>query len=121
KTGDAAAAADFLNRAIDAYIRGFEADPRDAYPGINAVTLLDIEGSELADKRKAEILPVVRFAVNQRLKRAAPDYWDYATLLELAVLASNQADAARRLSEAVANVRETWEPERTGNNRQLIR
>src|SRR5262245_48174173 len=35
-----------LRKAIGAYTAGFEADARDAYPGINAVTLLDIEGSE---------------------------------------------------------------------------
>ena len=31
-----------LDQAIDAYRRGFEADWRDAYPGINAVTLMEI-------------------------------------------------------------------------------
>ena len=31
-----------LEQAIDAYRRGFEADWRDAYPGINAVTLMEI-------------------------------------------------------------------------------
>ena len=30
--------------AIDAYTRGFEADPRDYYPGVNAITLADGEG-----------------------------------------------------------------------------
>ena len=120
KSGDASAATDNLQRAIDSYVRGFEADPRDAYPGINAVTLLDIQGSESAEKKKAELLPVVQFAVNQRLKVAKPDYWDYATLLELAVLSSNPQEAERRLSDALTNVREPWEPETTANNLQLI-
>ncbi len=31
-----------LDQAIDAYRRGFEADWRDAYPGVNAVTLMEI-------------------------------------------------------------------------------
>ena len=31
-----------LKQAIDAYRRGFEADWRDAYPGVNAVTLMEI-------------------------------------------------------------------------------
>jgi len=62
----------------------------------------------------------VQFAVNQRLKVAKPDYWDYATLLELAVLSSNPQEAERRLSDALTNVREPWEPESTANNLQLI-
>jgi hypothetical protein len=68
------------------------------------------------------LLPVVRFAVQQRLKGGAPDYWDYATLLELAVLASDEQEAGERLSDALAHVREPkWEPESTANNLELIR
>lgn len=111
----------FLDKAIDAYVRGFEADWRDAYPGINAVTLLDIRGDERSQKRKAEILPVVRFAVAQRIKALKPDYWDYATLLELAVLESDQEMSGRYLGDALANMRETWEPETTANNLKLVR
>jgi len=32
-----------LDKAIDAYRRGFEADWRDAYPGVNAVTLMELK------------------------------------------------------------------------------
>jgi tetratricopeptide (TPR) repeat protein len=111
----------YLQRAIDCYTRGFEADWRDAYPGINAVTLLDIEGTEIAQKKKDELLPVVRFAVGQRLKSSKPDYWDYATLLELAVLSSDKKEVEQRLSQALANTREVWETETTANNLNLIR
>ena len=111
----------FLDKAIDAYVRGFEADWRDAYPGINAVTLLDIRGDERSQKRKAEILPVVRFAVTQRLKSSKPDYWDHATLLELAVLEGDQEMARQYLRDALASMRATWEPETTANNLKLIR
>ena len=113
-------AAGHLNRAIEAYVRGFEADWRDAYPGINAVTLLDIKGDAESKARQAELLPVVRFAVTQRLRTSEPDYWDHATLLELAVLASDQAAAANALGDALAAVREQWEPETTANNLKLI-
>lgn len=120
RAGDPAAPG-HLRRAIDCYVRGFEADWRDAYPGINAVTLLDIEGSPAALGQRDALLPVVRFAVGQRLRRATPDYWDHATLLELAVLATDEAEARRRLAEALAAVREAWEPETTANNLGLIR
>jgi len=121
KAKNADQAGGFLDKAIDAYVRGFEADWRDAYPGINAVTLLDIRGDERSQKRKAEILPVVRFAVTQRLKSSKPDYWDHATLLELAVLESDQEMSKQYLRGALANIREAWEPETTANNLKLIR
>jgi tetratricopeptide (TPR) repeat protein len=110
----------YLDKAIGAYISGFEADSRDAYPGINAVTLLDIKGDEEALRQKEELLPVVRFAVKQRLKKTKPIYWDYATLLELAVLENNEVKALQYLSEALSCVREPWEAVTTANNLHLI-
>lgn len=40
KAGDRFEAGALLGKAIDAYKKGFEADWRDAYPGVNAVTLM---------------------------------------------------------------------------------
>jgi tetratricopeptide (TPR) repeat protein len=111
----------FLDRAIDAYARGFEADWRDAYPGVNAVTLLDIRGDEPSLARKRDMIPVVRFAVTQRLRSSKPDYWDHATLLELAVLEGDETAARKLLADALASVREPWEPETTANNLSMIR
>lgn len=116
RSGDKAKAEGHLKRAIEAYASGFAADWRDAYPGVNAVTLLDIEGSEESEKRKRTLLPLVRFAVAQRIATSQPDYWDYATLLELEVIAGNEEEARRRLPEALAHVREHWEPETTAAN-----
>lgn len=121
RDGGGAAAAGHLERAIAAYVSGFEADWRDAFPGINAVTLLDLKGDDDALRRKAELMPVVRFAVAQRLKSARPDYWDHATLLELAVLGEDEAAARAHLGRALAAVREPWEPRSTANNLTLIR
>jgi len=110
----------YLDRAASLYQQGFEADWRDAYPGINAVTLLDIKGDEESQRRKQAVLPVVRYAVMQRIKGSRPDYWDYATLLELAVLEEDEAAASRHLGDALAYVREPWEPATTANNLRLI-
>ena len=85
----------FLREAIDAYRRGFEADWRDAYPGVNLVTLLDVLGGEPALAERDRVLPVVRYAVERRLASGAPDYWDHATMLELAVLASASGRSRR--------------------------
>lgn len=106
-----------LKNAIDTYLAGFEADWRDAFPGINAVTLMEM--SAKPDPRQAEILPVVRYAAARKARRN-PDYWDHATLLELAVLARDAEDAEDQLGEALALARAGWNLETTARNLRLI-
>lgn len=119
KSGSRALARGMLDRAIDAYTKGFEADWRDAYPGVNAVTLLEIR--DPTDPRLEKLLPVVRYAVERRVAQGEPDYWDYATLIELAVIARDETAASDALTSALAAVREQWEPESTANNLRMIR
>ena len=121
KNGRSEVAQGYLDLAIDMYRKGFEADPRNAYPGINAVTLLEVRGDPASLAIKDELLPVVRFAVMRRLGSGSPDYWDHATLLELAVLADDRPAAQKSLGDALVNVREPWEPKTTVNNLQMIR
>jgi len=64
---------------------------------------------------------VVAYAAERRIAAGKPDYWDYATLLELAVLGKQKADASAALGRALAAVREVWEPETTARNLRLIR
>ncbi|MGB0128968.1 MAG: TRAFs-binding domain-containing protein [Rhodocyclaceae bacterium] len=118
-TGDTVAAADWLVKAIDAYLQGFEADWRDAFPGINAVTLMEL--NDPPDPRRLELLPLVTYAVKRRIAQGAPDYWDHATLIELAVLRQDEAAAWDAMSDALAAVREKWEPETTARNLAFIR
>jgi hypothetical protein len=119
KAGNSALARGVLDQAIDAYLKGFEADWRDAYPGINAVTLMEVR--DPPDERRLRLIPVVAYAVERRIANGKPDYWDYATRLELAVLAKDQAAADVALTHALAAVREVWEPETTARNLRLIR
>jgi tetratricopeptide (TPR) repeat protein len=107
-----------LRLAIDTYRRGFEVDWRDAYPGVNAVTLMEMQ--EKPDPDQPKLLPVVRYAA-ERKAATKPDYWDHATLLELAVLARDETDADNRLSDALAVARAPWELETTERNIGLIR
>jgi hypothetical protein len=116
--GDAALARGLLDLAIGAYLQGFEADWRDAYPGVNAVTLMELK--DTPDPRQAALLPVVRYAVERRVAGGAADYWDYATRLELAVLARDRAGAAAALADALAHLREGWEAASTARNLALI-
>ncbi|MFQ6023905.1 MAG: TRAFs-binding domain-containing protein [Acidiferrobacterales bacterium] len=119
EAGDTFLAHGLLDKAIDAYSRGFEADWRDAYPGINAVTLMELK--EPPDPRREQLIPVVRYAVERRVASGKPDYWDHATRLELAVLGKNAAEATAALADALANVREPFEPETTARNLRLIK
>lgn len=118
--GDQLSAVGHLKKSIAAYSRGFSVDPRDAYPGVNAVTLLDIKGGTKSLERKNKLLPVVQFAVEQRMTQGKPDYWDHATMLELAVLNNEFDQAIEHLADAVAMIRETWEPDSTANNLKMI-
>ena len=109
-----------LKNAVEAYLAGFEADWRDAYPGINAVTLMEMMAKP--DPRQAEILPVVRYS-SARNAGKNPDYWDHATLMELAVLARDVDDANEKLDEALAVMPkpQPWQFKTTAGNLKDIR
>ena len=117
-SGDRFAARGELEKALDAYLKGFESDWRDAYPGVNAVTLMELR--DPPDPRQRELLPMVTYAVKRKIASGRPDYWDHATLLELAVLGRDEKGAEEALGQAVARVRERWEPETTRRNIGLI-
>jgi hypothetical protein len=112
------AAPALLRRAIDTYVQGFETDWRDHYPGVNALTLM--EQLNKPDPRKAKMLPVVTYSVNRKIATNA-DYWDYATLLELAVLGNDRDAAGECLAEATSVKAEAWMLETTKRNLGLIR
>lgn len=69
-----------LQNALAIYQKGFESDPRDAYPGVNFVTCLELLGQK---DQALRLVPAVEYAVMAKIKRKKePDYWDKATLLE---------------------------------------
>lgn len=117
--GEKLKAQGLLAKAIDAYLKGFQTDWRDAYPGINAITLMEIQ--DPLDSRLEDLFPVVKYSVIRRIESGKPDYWDYATLLEWAILRKDQNTAYSALSNVLASVREIWEPKTSLNNIRLIR
>ena len=92
-------AASYLDKSLETYTLGFRADWRDAYPGVNAVTLLELKGDR---EEIGKLLPVVEYATERKLDRKKPEYWDYATLLELAVIENNESKAMENLKKALA-------------------
>jgi tetratricopeptide (TPR) repeat protein len=107
-----------LDKAIETYLKGFETDWRDAYPGTNVLTLLEINN----DKEKVrELIPVVEYSVNRKIKSKVPTYWDYATLLEIAVIANNEAKAKENFTKALScSIEGDWMYETTIKNLKLI-
>ena len=119
KGGKTILAQGLLQKAIDAYVRGFEVDLRDFYPGINAVTLMEVR--QPPDPRRTDLLPVVRYALERKMRAGDPGYWAQATLLELAVLASDVDRASAALASALAATHEPWMTKTTADNLALIR
>jgi hypothetical protein len=109
----------YLDQAIDAYLKGFETDWRDTYPGINAVTLMEIKKDP--DPRRMDLIPVVKYSVQRKIAKGNPDYWDYAILLELAILAKDKEASFNFLAKALTHLREGWEGETTLRNLSIIR
>ncbi len=105
RAGSIAEARIYLEDALSYYEKGFESDPRDAYPGVNFVTCLEL----LGEREKAlRLLPAVEYAVNAKIRRKTPDYWDYVTLLELAVIENRWPAADRYFYKAKPLAVEEW-------------
>ena len=117
---DPNAAAAALEAAISCYERGFVSDHRDYYPGVNAVTLLMVKGTPEALARAKEILPMVTFAVSARRALESDDYWDLASVLELAVVEQQEEVASSALNRMLYLQEEAWKYETTRRNLLLI-
>ena len=92
---------------------------QDAYPGVNAVTLMEMQ--DPVDPRQAEIIPVVRYSAARRAARGG-DYWDHATLAELAVLARDREGAMDAMASALAqpNPEAFWYPTTADNLSKIV-
>jgi hypothetical protein len=106
-----------LKNALKYYEKGFEFDPRDAYPGVNYVTCLELLGEK---GRARRLVPAVEYAVRSRMKRKQTDYWDYATLLELAVIENRFQEAEEYFYELTPLAVESWMPATTRANLDKI-
>jgi len=104
--------------AIDAYVEGFEADPRDYYPGINALTLMFF--SDEPDERFSKFFPLVSYATERALRTKAKDYWAQATALELSALGLNEKDANKYYNASIICKPDDWMKETTAKNLKKI-
>ena len=109
------------DESIDAYTRGFEADPRDYYPGINAITLLIDKGTPEAMGQADRLVPLVAYASARRGGATSSDYWDLATVLELACVANDWSAAGRVLPRVIDRAMESFMPKTTADNLVLLK
>ena len=112
--------ADALDRAIDAYGAGFDADPRDYYPGINLLTLLLNRGTADDLARIETLVAVVEFAVARRGGLSSDDPWDRATVLELAAIADDEPTGRRAKGSLVAAGLAPWMLQTSARNLRLL-
>jgi hypothetical protein len=107
-----------LAAAIKAYESGFRADPRDYYPGVNAVTLRILRNKPEDQTALDLLLPAVRFSVERAPTPTQRDesYWQAATKLELAAAAGHWEAADRALDEVLAVQVPEWMHETTAEN-----
>jgi hypothetical protein len=108
----------YCSQAIRAYLDGFEADPRDYYPGVNALMLMYFE--EGTDERFRKFLPLVSYAVERQLSIKKKDYWVQATALELAVLETDEAKVRHYLASAQFCKPAKWMKEITASSLERI-
>ena len=80
-----------------------------------------MEAREPPDARRTAYMPVVRYAVERKIAAGRADYWDYATRLELAILAMTNDEALTALEDAVAANPAPWQAETTARNLEIIR
>lgn len=121
KAGNVSIAEGALQRAIDTYEEGFRFDPRDYYPGVNAVTLRLRRGTPEDLAILATLVPVVRFSVG---RAPAPEgemerYWQEVTKLELAC-ADKDWDTALKLLPGILGIEGAgWMRETTIKNLEI--
>ena len=100
--GDAFKSKAFLDEAIRWYRRGFMADSRDYYPGINLCLLLAIKGDPVSLTELADMLAVVKLALRRAGGLESEDFWVIASALSAAVLSNDWDSAANVHGRIVA-------------------
>lgn len=109
KRTKARAAAAHLERAVDIYAQAFQADPKDYYPGINALSLGHLWQHLTGRTPKADLPLItqgVRWTVDCALRACAADcrsdYWALATRAELRLVADGDEGCLEDFEAAAA-------------------
>jgi tetratricopeptide (TPR) repeat protein len=118
--GDRLQAAGFLDQAIGAYTHGFEAEPADYYPGVNAISLLVQKDTDEARAEVDRLVPLVTFAAVRKGGAESSDYWTVATVLELAIVGHDEQLAARVLPRVLTTPADSFMLTTTADNLAML-
>ena len=113
----------YLDQAIKAYSKGFEVEPADYYPGVNAIALLLQKGDEEALTQVDYYTPLVSFAVARQGGLESADYWDLATVLELALIGRDTKLADQALPKVLSAATlagAAWMAKTTADNLDML-
>lgn len=113
-------ASGWLGMAIDSYKNGFELEPTDYYPGVNAITLLQTKGDVGSLSEIQRLLPLVIFSAERQGGIKSNNYWTVATLLELACISHDYEVGLEYLPRVLVLGEESWQLETTADNLKLI-
>lgn len=107
-----------LQRAIETYEQGFRSDLRDYYPGVNAVTLRLLRGTDEDRAVLTSLTRVVRYSVASAPAPKNDDerYWQTATKLELATAEKDWKAARTHLTDLLGINVQPWLHETTASN-----
>lgn len=107
-----------LQKAIETYEQGLRTDLRDYYPGVNAVTLRLLRGTEEDRAVLRTLVPVVRYSVSSAPAPKNTDecYWQTATKLELATADKDWKASRQYLTELLGIKVAGWLRETTKAN-----
>ncbi|HRP31614.1 MAG TPA: TRAFs-binding domain-containing protein [Agriterribacter sp.] len=108
----------YRHKSVEAYLSGFDADPRDYYPGVNALSLLYFDNP--GDERFKKYFPLVYYSVQRQLEVNKNNYWVQATALELSALELNETNAINYLAAALTCNPAQWEKTTTADNLKKI-
>lgn len=119
-SGDLTSAGIFLDEAINNYKLGFEKQPDDYYSGVNVVNLLVQRQDEASNEELKRILPRVRESLKNKMADSIPDYWVYATALELSCIAKEWDEAENQVRLALKLNPNSWMIETTLRNLKML-
>lgn len=109
---------EYAQQSIEAYLAGFASDPREYYPGVNALTLLYLTNPD--DKRYKKFYPLVSYAVERQVDVKVKDYWVQATALELAAQQLDQVNVKKFLGRSLFCKPDKWSRDTTAGNLSKI-
>ncbi|MCE4045576.1 DUF4071 domain-containing protein [Lysinibacillus fusiformis] len=107
RNGDNIYANRYLDKAIDTYKTGFQVDPREYYPGINAAMLLFMKDDDDSKRELKGIIEVIKFILNRNDDRNK-DYWEVATLLQIYSMLGEWDNASKYKSLLISKVDFYW-------------